>query len=58
VPPKSLFVLGDNRDASFDSRFWGFVGLDHVKGKVKRIFWSWDQKDSRIRWERIGNTLD
>ncbi len=38
VPHDSLFVLGDNRDASFDSRFWGFVDLGKVKGKVTRIY--------------------
>jgi signal peptidase I len=39
VPEDSLFVLGDNRDASIDSRFWGFVELSKVKGKVTKIKW-------------------
>ena len=38
IPKNSLFVLGDNRDASFDSRFWGFVELSNVKGKVTKIW--------------------
>jgi signal peptidase I len=57
VPHDSLFVLGDNRDASFDSRFWGFVDLGKVKGKVTRIYWSWDEKKSQVRWDRIGDTV-
>lgn len=57
VPEKSLFVLGDNRDASFDSRFWGIVDLGKVKGKVTKIYWSWDKENSQIRWNRIGQTV-
>ena len=57
VPEDSLFVLGDNRDASFDSRFWGFVELSMVKGKVTRIYWSWDKQNSQVRWNRIGLTV-
>lgn len=54
VPENSLFVLGDNRDNSYDSRFWGFVPASTVKGKIANIYWSWDKKHSKIRWERIG----
>ncbi len=57
VPDNSLFVLGDNRDASFDSRFWGAVDLSKVKGKVTKIYWSWDEKKSQVRWDRIGETV-
>jgi signal peptidase I len=57
VPPDSLFVLGDNRDASFDSRYWGFVDLSKVKGKVTKIYWSWDSKNFQVRWDRIGQVV-
>ncbi len=57
VPGKSYFVLGDNRDQSLDSRFFGYVEASKIKGKVSVIYWSWDGKDSRVRWERIGRSI-
>jgi signal peptidase I len=57
VPPGSYFTMGDNRDRSYDSRFWGFVPKDNVKGTVKNIYWSWDREKSAIRWDRIGNKV-
>lgn len=57
VPQGSYFVLGDNRDQSLDSRFWGFVKTEKIKGKAMMIYWSWDKEDSRVRWERIGKLI-
>ena len=57
VPKDHLFMMGDNRDNSQDSRFWGFVKLDKVKGKAFIIYWSWNKENFGVRWGRIGNLM-
>ncbi|MGD9851469.1 MAG: signal peptidase I [Nitrospirales bacterium] len=60
VPPDSYFVMGDNRDQSLDSRFWGFVKMDKIKGRAFLVYWSWNGQGNWtnwVRWDRIGKFI-
>jgi signal peptidase I len=59
VPAGSLFVMGDNRDNSEDSRYWGFLPKENIKGKALMIYWSFDSSEgglnlfTQTRWARL-----
>ncbi|MEK7329392.1 MAG: signal peptidase I [Candidatus Eisenbacteria bacterium] len=53
VPPGELFMMGDNRDNSNDSRYWGTLEMDLVKGRAMFLYWSWDGERNWPRWNRI-----
>ncbi len=64
VPPQNYFVMGDNRDQSLDSRYWGFVPMESIKGKAVMLYFSWDRSSGsaipvlgHVRWGRVGDRI-
>jgi signal peptidase I len=56
VPPNSFFAMGDNRDNSLDSRYWGFVPRENIIGKPLIIYWSYDANTESLAGTSV-NTL-
>jgi signal peptidase I len=58
IPEQRYFVLGDNRNRSYDSRFWGPVGRDKIFGLGRLVYFSWDYENTIVRWNRIGELVE
>jgi signal peptidase I len=58
VPPESYFAMGDNRDDSLDSRYWGFVPRENIIGKPLLIFWSYDAPEQDLEYFTANHFID
>ena len=61
VPEGSYLMMGDNRDRSYDGRFWGLVDRNEIEGRAMFIYWSWDSDGAGIlpiRWNRFGKVVN
>ncbi len=63
IPEGHVFMMGDNRENSQDSRFWGFLDIKKIRGKARRIYWSWETTGDcffcgDVRWGRLFNAIE
>ncbi len=57
VPAGQYFAMGDNRDRSSDSRYWGFIQKSELVGKMLYLYFSFDKENLQMRWDRVGKEI-